>query len=176
MRIHRAVLAAVLSALSLIVVRAALDEDRVAKSRPAASPKPSSDCCIDAVESNFPMTPVSDRGTNCPSSEVPYGTENSFDLQAGRVEIHFYDAALGRSGTFVLEVEDPACYAYPATRAVLFSELVMALQIDPSSSGEETRACGSLRRSVRVGKLRLGDRVFDLTAARPYIREVCPYS
>ena len=177
MRIHRFVLIAVIVGLSAVVVKAATDEDRVGSlTRSSSSVAPLGDCCIDAVESDFPLPPLSARGNHCPSAEVPDGTENQFDPNTGRLMIAFHDAATGYSGSFVLDITDAACFEHPATRAALFAELVLVLQTDPSVSGEEGRACTHLKEAIREGSLELGEQPFDLRIARPYVDEVCPYS
>ena len=178
MRIHRFVLIAVIVGLSAVVVRAATDADRVASKPKSSSPTtssvtPSGDCCVEAVQTDFPIPRLSDGGNHCPSKRVPAGSSNLFDPESGRLEIDFYDVAYDRSRTFILDIRDADCFKEAATRQALFIELAVYLQPDTSEDGF-SRGCERLKDAIRAGSLKLGEKPFDMRPAQPYLDEVCP--
>jgi hypothetical protein len=180
---HAATVSAFLAAFAIFGVRLAATVDRpkpsqVAETPPAAEePSPSSsssdvpDFPVEAAQTNYPMPPLSSRGNHCPTSDVPAGSSNSFDPESGRIEIEFYDEAYGFSRTFILDIRDPSCFRFQATRVALFGEIVTYLESIENLG--RSGACRALKDAINEGSLTLDERPLDLRPAQPYVGEVC---
>ena len=123
------------------------------------------------IATNFPIPSESARGNHCPSTDVPEGSDESFDPESGRIKINFYDSAFQADRSFILDVRDPACYETRASRRHIFWDLVDSIGI--YLTADSNTACDRLRDAIRSGSLKLGEKPFDMKPAQPYVDEVC---
>jgi hypothetical protein len=142
-----------------------------------AQPSPSSGVpddpgfLVEPVETDYPLPPLSSRGNHCPTSDVPAGSSEAFDPESGRIEIEYDDVAYGFSRTFILDMRDPSCFRFHATRRAMFLDIVTYMEMLENLG--RSGACRALKDAINEGSLKLGERPFDMRPARPFVGEVC---